>query len=294
MGERTDAVTGGRTDEIRRDIAQTQREMSRTIDEIQHRLSPHYMMQRSKEQIREAGVNASRGLMDRVRSNPIGAAMVGVGLWMLMRDSGRSGYDVEFIPDRMGGWDATGTRYSAAGEYRDLDYEGGQGRLADARERLSGAAESARERVSGAADSVRERANEMASSARHGIDVAAERARRLRMEARYRMDRAGHQSRDLLENSPLVVGLAAVAAGAILGALIPETAKEHELMGEQRDRMAERARQMAREGMDRARHVARTAADAATEAARNELQSDGERSPRTDVGTNIGIDRPQV
>ena len=288
MGERTDAVTGNdRTDEIRRDIERTQREMSRTIDEIQHRLSPHYMMQRTKDSMREAGVKASRSFGDRVRNNPIGATMVGVGLWMLMRDNDRD-VEVEFIPDR-DRWDASlPSNYSSVGEYRDFDYEGAShGRLADARERVSGIADTARERVSGVADTTRERVSSAMHSVHEATSSAGEGVRHLSERARHRMQRARYQSRDLMTDSPLVVGLAAIAAGALLGALIPETERENELMGEHRDRLAERAREMAREGVDRARDVARAATTAAPEAARSEIKSD-DRS-RTDVGTNVGI-----
>ena len=109
----------------------------------------------------EAGVNASRSLMDKVRDNPIPAAMVVIGLFLMMRGSGRGdGYEVEFIPDDTG-WDSTGARA---------------------------------------------------------------------------------EPRDIFRDHPLIAGLAALAAGAILGALIPETEREHELMGDVRQRLAERAR----------------------------------------------------
>ncbi|HEU4520362.1 MAG TPA: DUF3618 domain-containing protein [Thermoanaerobaculia bacterium] len=275
MGERTDSVSGhDRTDELRRDIERTQREMSRTIDEIQHRLSPHYMMERTKDSMREAGVNASRGLMDKVRDNPIPAAMVGVGLFLLMRDSGHDDrYDVEFIPERSG-WDTTGTHYSSVSEYRDL--ESGEGRMAEAKDRVQSAMSSAREATS------------------EKLDAAADRARRLGTKARSRMSRARYQSRDVLAENPLIAGLAALAAGAIIGALIPETEKEHELMGDTRDRLAERAKDMARDGVSRAKDVATSAATAATEAAKSEVKSQQQsRTERTDIGQNIGIgDRP--
>ena len=329
MGERTDAVSGNdRTDAIRRDIERTQREMSRTIDEIQHRLSPQYikqqakdsaqqMMQRTKDSVREAGVHASRSFVGRVRSNPIGAAMVGVGLWMLMRDSDRD-VEVEFIPDyqtgwdtgaRPTGWDASGTHFSSVAEYRDFDYEAGStgggmrdrvsGAADTARERISGVAEAARDRVSGVAGATKERVGEAVNSlhqtthdAKH---AAGDAARRLSMQARYGMQRARYQSRDLMNESPLIVGLAAIAAGAIIGALIPETDKEHELMGEHRDRFVERGREMAREGVDRARDVAKAATSAATDAAKSELKSEtDQRSSRTDIGTNIGLGGTQI
>lgn len=266
MGERTDAVSGhDRTDDLRRDIERTQREMSRTIDEIQYRLSPHTMMQRTKDSMREAGVNASRSFVDKIRDNPIPAAMVGIGLFLLMRDSeapGGDGYDVEFIPERSG-WDTAGTNYSSVSEYRDLDYEGGrEGRVASA-------AHDAKERV------------------QQAVDSTADRARRLKTQARVRMSRARYQSRDVMAENPLIAGLAAIAAGAILGALIPETEKEHELMGETRDRLAGRAKEAARDGVSRAKDVATAAAGAATEAAKSEVKSQSRE--RTDVGRNVGI-----
>jgi ElaB/YqjD/DUF883 family membrane-anchored ribosome-binding protein len=295
MGQGTDPVTGhDRTDELRRDIERTQREMSRTIDEIQHRLSPHYMMQRTKDSMREAGVNASRGFMDKVRDNPIPAAMVGIGLFLLMRDSkGRDTYEVDFIPERPAGWnaegwDGRGTTYSSVAEYRDLEYgdrnAGGAGRVNEARERISHAADAAREKVGDAVSSARE-----ATSAT--LDSAAERARDLKYRARYQMSRARYQSRDILQENPLIAGVAAIAAGAILGALIPESDKENELLGDTRDRLMDRGKDMARDGVNRAREVATAAAGAATDAAKSEIkeQKRGSGAQKTDIGQNVGI-----
>jgi ElaB/YqjD/DUF883 family membrane-anchored ribosome-binding protein len=249
MGQGTDAVGGDdRTNEIRREIERTQREMSHTIDEIQHRLSPHYMMQKTKNSMREAGVNASRSFMDKVRDNPIPAAMVGVGMWLLMRDSDsdRGRYEVEFTP-----------------EYRDMEYEGGS-RMAEARERAGHLAEETRERASQIAD----------------------RARNIGNTARYRMSSAGRHSRDVFTDNPMVAGLTALAVGALLGALIPETEKEHELLGESRDRLAERAKDLAREGASRARDIATSATQAATDAVKTEVKS---QPRKDDIGQPVGI-----
>ena len=296
MGNGTGAMSGHEsTDDLRRDIERTQREMSRTIDEIQHRLSPNYMMQRTKESMKEAGVNASRSFIDKVRDNPIPAAMVGIGMWLLMRDndsSRDSSYDVEFIPERSR-WDTADTQYSSVAEYRDFDYEGGtHGRMAGARERVSGAADSARERVSEVADTARERVGGAMSSAREAtsdmLDSAGDAARRLGSRARYGVRRARYESRDLLRESPLIVGVAAIAAGAIIGALIPETERENELMGEHRDRLAEQAKDLARDGASRAKEVATAATQAATEAAKSEAKSQT-RSASTDPTPGVNI-----
>ncbi|HEY0788184.1 MAG TPA: DUF3618 domain-containing protein, partial [Thermoanaerobaculia bacterium] len=97
MAERTDTMSGApragehrrSVDDIERDIERTQREMSRTIQTIQHRLSPDHMKAKAKVRMRET----SRGMIDRVKEHPAAAAMIGLGAWMLMRDKGSDRID---------------------------------------------------------------------------------------------------------------------------------------------------------------------------------------------------------
>jgi ElaB/YqjD/DUF883 family membrane-anchored ribosome-binding protein len=231
MGERTDPLSHESPAEIRRDIADTQREMSHTIDEIQYRLSPAHMKAQARESVRRAGVSTTRGTIDRVKSNPLGAAMVGVGLYLLMRPSHDDhDYEMHFTSD--------------------FDAEPG--------------------RMSGAVDDVRERAS-------HVMDEAGERARMMRDRAAHRAHTASMQSRDLLMDNPLVGGLAAIALGALVGAMIPESRRENELMGEASDRITERVSDVARSGVDQAKNIATAATtaakDAATDAARRETKN---------------------
>lgn len=64
-------------------------------------------------------------------------------------------------------------------------------------------------------------------------------------------------ARHLLEENPSAAGAIAVAAGALLGALIPPTRKEDELWGETRDRLAERARELSARAAEQARQAER-------------------------------------
>jgi ElaB/YqjD/DUF883 family membrane-anchored ribosome-binding protein len=297
MGERTDAVSGD-TREIRRDIDRTQREMSHTIDEIQYRLSPHYMMERTKDSVREAGLRTSHTIMDRIRENPLGAAMVGVGVFLLMR-----GHDHDTDAYGYGGYGyATdfdtpygGREFSSVGEYRDLSYEGG-GRIDHAKQRLSNVADEAKDRVSGAVDSAKDRVSGAVGSAKDAtsdaVRSAAEQAQHLRDIARYRARNARYQARDVMRESPIVAGVAALALGAIVGALIPETDRENELMGSTRDQLLDRGKELAREGVNRATDIATAATTAATEAAKNEAKgttTSSSTGSKTDVGRNVGI-----
>ena len=53
--------------------------------------------------------------------------------------------------------------------------------------------------------------------------------------------------------------------------MIPETQKEDQLLGETRDRLLDRGKELAREGVEKAKHVAQ----AAKESAKQELRAPG-------------------
>ena len=78
---------------------------------------------------------------------------------------------------------------------------------------------------------------------------------------------------DVMRENPLAGGLAGLAVGALLGASIPETEKENEVLGPYRDELADRAREKTYAATDRARRVASTAAQAVTEAVKQEARS---------------------
>jgi ElaB/YqjD/DUF883 family membrane-anchored ribosome-binding protein len=260
---------GDSTDEIRRDIAETQREMSYTIDEIQYRLSPGHLKDQAKESVRRAGLRTSRTVVERVRANPIGAAMVGVGLWMLMRDGHDRGneYQIEFEP-RFDEYEYGADRLSRSGraDFYTTSAYGERGRAAEMKDRASGAFDSAKEKISETADDVREGASHLATEAR-------QKAMELKRQTRYGSHNLAMQSREMMMDSPLIAGVAAIALGAVIGAMLPETERENELFGEASDRLGQRVGEVAREGLDHARDIAGAAASAATSTAKREAES---------------------
>jgi hypothetical protein len=91
--------------------------------------------------------------------------------------------------------------------------------------------------------SVRQRASDVGVQAR-------EQARRVAGRARSGWDH-------LLQDNPLALGIAALAAGAIVGAALPRTETEDEYLGETRDSLVETARSKAQEGVESARTIAK-------------------------------------
>lgn len=78
---------------------------------------------------------------------------------------------------------------------------------------------------------------------------------------------------------PLIAGVAALAVGAIVGTIIRETDREHELFGQHRERLTKRALETARQ----------TVAKGVAEAASSIANRGGAGNGKEDVGTNVGV-----
>ncbi len=70
----------------------------------------------------------------------------------------------------------------------------------------------------------------------------------------------------LMDSNPLALGFTALALGALVGALIPETRQENEWMGGTRDHLANKAQETATDIAHKVTVVATTAGTAAHEA----------------------------
>jgi hypothetical protein len=66
------------------------------------------------------------------------------------------------------------------------------------------------------------------------------------------------------------VGALAVGVGAAVGLAVPQTTKEHEVMGEARDTVVEKAQEKAEEAQEKVQRVAEEAQSAAKEEADNQ------------------------
>lgn len=281
MGERTDEMNSNRdSDRIRRDIHDTQRQISQTVDDIRYRMSPHRMMDNAKDRLRRAPREASEGLVSRIRENPIPAAIVGLGLFMMMRgersrDTGWRDYaDQGFIDygydfDYGTGYDSS-ARYGVntdATEFEDIDFDRAErSRMSEAADTAREKLYTAREKTSEMVDSVTDRAHVLSANTRY-------RARHLADRTRDRARTAQREIWDVIDENPLILGAAGAVLGTIIGLAIPETERENRLMGEKRDELKERAVGLAEEGVHRAREVADAAKDAATAAAKQELKN---------------------
>ena len=104
------------------------------------------------------------------------------------------------------------------------------------------------------------------------------------MPASWELARAGAEMSHLLQEQPFLVGAAGIAIGALIGALLPESAKEDRLLGPARDRMMQKARSAGEKGMERARQKVQAAVDRTAEAPR-----DGGAREEGDLAGSVGM-----
>jgi ElaB/YqjD/DUF883 family membrane-anchored ribosome-binding protein len=266
-----DEVEVDRVEVTRVEIERTRADMSETVDAIQDRLSPQNLKEQAKDRVKEATVARARearsGIVDTVKANPLPAALTGIGLGWLLVSARQQGS----APPRYRAEDYRVTNEYApvADKYLPQDRtEGAEGSsagepLGRARDKVGETATHAQDKAGDLAGRAQDKAGDLGSRAQ-------DRASRLGNQARHQARRAGGGFQRMLNENPLTVGALAVGTGAAIGLAIPETSKEHEVMGEARDTVVEKAQEKAQDAQQRVQRVAEEAQGAAQQEAENQ------------------------
>jgi hypothetical protein len=281
--------------EARANIDVTRQAMDRTIEAIEGKLTPGQLLMEGLSLLGRGGATGANKLVELARDHPVPAAVIGVGVGMMIRDAASKKTDVGRMPPA--GYAAG---YGYDGGFPGVSartYDEGPGvasrtvhdakervshTLHDARDSVAGAARSAKEtvgeaahtaheKVAGVVEGAREKASAVAETARETMDKVEERGARLRERAHVRVKNAKIGFWQTLDEQPLVVGAAAIAVGLVAGLLVPGTNREDEMLGETRDEMWQRAREKGRDVLQKGKHVA----EAAVETLKTEAQQQG-------------------
>ncbi len=270
-GAGIDEVEVDRVEVTRVEIERTRADMSETVDAIQERLSPQNLKEQAKDKVKEATVGkaqqAGSGIVDTIRANPLPAALTGIGLgWLLVSARQQNPAQPHY---RAEDYRITNEHAPIAREYPlDDELEGTDD--SSAGEALG----RARDKVGETATQAQDKAGDLAGRTKDGASQLGNRTRdragRLGSQARHQAGRAGSGFQRMLHENPLTVGTLAVGAGAAIGLAIPETSKEHEVMGEARDTVVEKAQEKAQDAQQRVQRVAEEAQGAAQQEAGNQ------------------------
>jgi ElaB/YqjD/DUF883 family membrane-anchored ribosome-binding protein len=202
-------------------------------------------------------------ILDTIKSNPVPAGMVGLGLAMLMMNRGKQGQDRRYGTSGAGfrgqSFDYNSSLPGDHGYTRQSSWEpqqwerrSGGSPLDRTGQAVAGAAGSAGEAVSGVADEAGRRVGELA-------DNVSQTAGELPQQAGYYVQQGGSQVRRFIDENPLGAGVIAVAAGAALGMLLPSTEIERQTIGQARDQLVEQAESTAHQALDKVEEQAQQA-----------------------------------
>jgi len=139
-------------------------------------------------------------------------------------------------------------------------------RMSDMKESISGAVGDMRQQVSHAGDRMGDQmshmgdrmGNRMSNIGDQGQErmyYTNERMRYMQRQARWEAQRRGQQVMRNLEDNPLTYGALALAAGAALALLLPQTRAENRAFGEMRDELMDRGQEAFETVKDRAQEV---------------------------------------
>jgi hypothetical protein len=211
---------------IKAEISETQAELQQTVAEIQDRLSPAHIKQQAADTVREAATNVRHRTVGRVQhmtrgQNPIPFALIGIGAaWLIANNrSSRRWSDSEYD----GEWGSS--------EYISSDDEFASPYAGDVDATLGVGADTGSVGRNSRLAASRERMSELSHEARD--------------RARYAANRARTRWDSMLNDNPMALGIAALAAGALVGAALPQTEIENEYVGETRDNVVDSAKSMA-------------------------------------------------
>jgi uncharacterized protein YjbJ (UPF0337 family) len=241
--------------EIEAEVDHERERVADTIGALQSKLSAKSLVDEVTHALYEHGGEISRTLGRQVRDNPLPAILTGIGLAWLMTGSG-----------------PRPPRYEERWSDRDV-YRTGQ--PADLGQQRAPTQASAREDDS---PGFRERAAEWGGTVKHAASEAAHATRGALgnaggalSEGRRSVADAGRSARDWgseqvqgvqaslvggIEAQPLVFGGIAFALGAALGAALPHTRVEDEVVGPHADRVKEKVTEVASTEAEKAKAVA--------------------------------------
>jgi len=221
-----------------------------------------------------AAKEKGNSVFDMIVANPIPSALVGIGLsWLFMnrKSSSSSNY---YEMDRSNRY-ATG--YSGAYEPYDEDMDlersgrGIAGNVTHGAGKMAGKVSGTAGNVTGmvtdtagsVADSVTDAASDVAEIAGNLTGQAKQKTSQALHSTQRRVSQIPDQVQDMVQSTPLMVAGTAIALGAAIGLVLPESAAEHRTLGNARDRFMDQTRGMVKETTEKVQHVAEDVAQSA-------------------------------
>lgn len=248
--------------EIEREVETTRARLTGTIEELKERASPGQLFEQVIDYARgSGGQEFMRNLGGAVRDNPLPLLLIGAGIgWMMLSGGGsRDGARVAALPPAPRRSTDDVYLYDAPSSGPSITERAGSA-LSSVRDSVAGVAAQAGEALSSVRDSVAGAmgsAGEAVSGTWQGAgDTTRHYASYVRDSASGMTSGMGDGLGDMLRRQPLLAGGIGLLVGAAIGAMLPNSGTEDELLGETRKQVVNRVTTLAEQGYQQAKDVA--------------------------------------
>ncbi|MGI8405522.1 MAG: DUF3618 domain-containing protein [Thermomicrobiales bacterium] len=183
-----------------------------------------------------------------IKQNPGPAALTALGVgWLVMNGKGSGSQSSA----------GQSSQTTLSSESQPLEGMGDQvpSKADQVQETAGDVAGQVQDGVSTAATQVQETATQVASQVQDTVSGAAGHVKETAGSLATQAKQAPNRFRTMIGTNPLPLGLLALALGGVAALVMPETQREHELLGEARDSLIDRAQAGAQTVMEKVQHV---------------------------------------
>jgi hypothetical protein len=261
--------------DIEDDVERTRANVSGTLDALREKLAPSQIVDEIIDRVSDyargtGGATFARNLGSAVRDNPLPILLIGAGIGWLMLSRGGSGTDApereplrlppprRLSPEEGEQSSMVSDTVEQVGKAASAIGDAGTRAGSYVSETASRAVEAGSNLASGAMDSGAS-ASRTAASLGKSVGSTTE-------QVTSAVKGGWSSASGLVEAQPLLIGLLGIVVGAALGAALPRTEMENELLGEAADATTKRVSQLGRETAEQVRAVAGEHLQGATDA----------------------------
>jgi len=244
-------MTQKSSEELEREAEAVRSRMTETAETLQRKLSPGELLDEIGTYLKNSdGPVALDNLKTQVRDNPLPLALIGVGLaWLFMGGGPKTNTIAEKMSSSYPGPDREGREPWGSAAYHTATGAG---------------TESAASSIGDTADTA---LHAMGERARSAGDAVNEASRQASAKVRYAGSNLQRMFSDTLDKEPLIIGALGVAVGAAIGAVLPTSRVEEEVLAPYGAAAREGAMEAMNSGLERTKDVVSEAVNQPSEEA---------------------------
>lgn len=285
------------SEEVEAEVEASRNDLDRNVEALKQKMTPGQLFDEAARMMGGTGQQVASRFADQAKANPMPLAVMGLGLAWLMMSNNRQRSPLASHGSEVAYGYAGEPRSFAATPFEEAAGQGGGADGGGMTSALKEKAGAVGDKAKGMLSGVQEKIAHARTSAAEGGRAAGQNLSSMAGTVKYRAGEVGHRAQrtfaDTLESEPLLIAGLGVIVGAAIGAALPNTRAEHRLMGEQRDRILGKGKEIAETGMQKASEAAQATYGAVKSELQNQQDDDRPAADRLADAARSGVQAAQ-